>query len=319
MASPNFTLWRHAADKGEVRKATWVCGDQVVLVEEVVDTTRAQLGVADLNYIRLHAGTVPDRDIWAAAHQYPLTPDTNRLVVVRDAHRITNWAPLPQWLTNAGRHLPYNHLLFIDPHPDFPTVGATKTLAPHVEAIRGKGRIVRCGMPNENDAVAWVRARGGLDDTTARHLLTRVGANLAQAANVCAKLRLFAGTPSPATIDALQPASPADDFVDSLIALRRDDALQAAAGLTDSDRLRVIGLLDSRLDLLAALWRAGRTHTSLREIRDVPVFLARKFMPHAKHYPPARCAYDRRLLAVSDQAHRRGARTAVLESLVALW
>lgn len=322
MASPNYTLWRHAADKGEVRRATYVCGDQPVLIEEVVDTTRALLAVSDLDYVSLDAGAVADRDIWAAANQYSLSGTANRLVLVRDAHRIKNWNPLTDWIGNA-RRLPHNYLLLVSNQDDFPTVAqeGKKALAPHIEAIRaGRGRLVRCGMPNEADSIAWVRSRAPhISEDMASYLLQRVGADLIAAAGVCAKLKLFGGNPGPSTIDALCDPGPSESFVDCLIAQRREEALLVAQSLPDKERGRLFSLLDARLDLLAALYRATRAGLSYREVKDVPVFLIRKLSPHAKHYDPRRCAYRRHLLAVLEGRHRSGVRTGVLESLVAMW
>ncbi len=322
MASPNYALWKAAADKGEVRRATFVCGDQSVLVEEVVDTTRRQLGAGDLNYVVVSAGRVPDREVWAAVGQYPLDQTSNRLVVVRDAHRVKHWDPLTSWLTTA-RQAPHNYLLLVSGQDDLPTkmVDGKKVLADHVDAIRSaRGRLVRCGRPNEADSVAWVRARSKvLDDETANYLLHRVGGDLSAAADAAAKIALFDRLPSTQIIDLLCEPAPAESFVDCVIARNKTEALLAAQTVPDSERGRMFALLDARLDLLASLYRATRAGLSQREIRDVPVFLIRKLMPYARHYDPHRCAFDRRLLAVLEGRHRSGIRVGVLEQLVALW
>jgi DNA polymerase III delta subunit len=317
-----YAQWRTAADKGETRRVTWVCGNQPVLVEEVVDTTRAALLATDLDYTSLTAGQHPDRDIWAAALQYPLQPGVARLVLVRDAHRISHWAPLNTFLT-AARQLPTNHLLFVSPEPDFPAhtvAGKRAGLAAHAELIRGKGRLVRCAMPNETDLIAWVRRRApAMDDEMIRYLLTRAGANLATVAGTCKKIAALKGNPGPATIDVLCTPAPAESFVDNLLARKPVDALRTVATLTDRDALAAIALLDTRLDLLAALWRSTRAGLSARDVTGVPVFLVRRYLPIAKHYDPKRVVYARRVLAVVDNALRNGARGGVLEALTALW
>lgn len=307
--------WRRSADKGEVRKTTWVCGDQRVLVEEVVDFIRRQLGVSDMDYVCLTAGTVADRDIWAAAGQYPMDPTANRLILIRDAEKIRNWEPLTEWLAGA-RRLPTVHLLFVSNLPDF---GADKKMPSHVEAIKARGHIVRCAMPNETDALAWVKRRANLDDETARHLLTRTGGNLALAGAVCAKLSLFDGQAGPRTINQLCAEVPADSFVESLLLLNKRAALHAAESLRPNDFGKIIGLLDSRLDLLAVLHRAVRAGYSTREVQGFPLFLVKQFMSVAKHYDPKRCLYSRRVLAVIDDVHRSGARDGLMTALTALW
>ena len=291
-------------------------------MEEIVDATRTTLGVTDLDYLSFTAGSDPERDIWAAANQYPLTPGANRLILVRGAEKLTRWEPLEFWLTNS-RKLPNTYLLFIAHELDFPyriVDGKRTGLKAHVELIKTRGRIVRCAAPNETDAVAWVRRRApALDDATARYLLQRTGGRLMPAAGVCAKLALFSGTVGRVTIDALADEAPAESFTDSLLALKKREALMAAQTLSEPEYPAVFGLLDSRLDTLAGLWRATRLGLSGRDIENTSPYLVRQYLPIAKHYDPKRCVYSRRVLAVCDEALKNGARVGVIEALVALW
>jgi len=317
----NYTQWRAAANKGEVKRVTWVCGDQDVLVNEVIDTTYALLGITDLTYRSLTAGIDSDRVIWATAHQYPPTPGTASLITVRAADRIKNWKPLSAWL-DAYRQLTGIHLLFISNLPDFPNTpgpGKRPVPQPHIELIRDRGRIIRCSTPNAQDIITWVQSHSNLTKETANHLLMRVGGNLTIAATVLNKLALFDAQASNAAIDALVETIPAQTFTDLLLALDKPAALTTAPDLTDRDLLAAFTLLDSRLDTLKILWDAANTGTSLRNITGVSPFLARQYQQHARHYHPSRVAYDRRVLAVCDSVLRRGARVGVAETLVALW
>lgn len=316
-----YAGWRSAADSGDIRKVTWVCGEQRVLVEEVVDATRTALQASDLDYVSVTAAAVPDREVWAAANQYPMTPGANRLILVRDAEKIKNWEPLSKWIAE-GRRLPTVHLLFVGREADFPHVvqrGKKVGFQPHIEAIRGRGRLVRCSTPNEADCVAWVKRRSSLDDRTALYLLQRAGGNLATVASVCAKVSLFNRRVGPQIIDRLCSEVPADSFVDALLMLKKRQAVMAIEGMSESEYFGVIGLLDFRLDLMASLWRMVRAGQTARDAQGMPQFLVRQFLPFAKHYDPKRCAYARRVLAIIDQSLQGGARKGVLESLVALW
>jgi DNA polymerase III delta subunit len=316
-----YAQWRAAADRGELRRVTWVCGDQPVLIEEVIDAIRAQLAITDLNFASFTAAETPDRQIWAAALQHPLTPGAPRLVLVREVQRVQHWEQLGIFIA-AYRELATNHLLLVASEPDVPTAGGKRTpeAVRHIELIRAKGRIVRCAMPNETDLLAWVARRApAMDHEMIRYLLTRTGGNLAAVAAACAKISLLPGNPGTNTIDALTTPSAGESFVDALLSGEKPTALRAATGLSEHDALAAIGLLDNRLDLLAALWRATRAGLSAREITGIPVFLVRRWQPHAKHYDPRRCVYARRVLSVADSALRNGARGGVLEALVALW
>lgn len=305
-------------DRGELRRVLWVCGDQPVLVEEVLDAVRAHLDVSELDYSCFSGGQDPDPLIWATVLAFSLTPAGRRLVVVRDADKISNWGPLRTFI-DGGRQLPGSHLVLVSAQPDLPTTaeGATPE---HVELIKTKGRVVRCAAPNETDAISWARRRApALTVRSAAHLLTRTGGNLAAAAGVCTKLALFSGVPSAAIIDGLCEATPVDCVTDLLLARRKSDALAAAASVPERDYLHTVACLENRLDLLASLWQVARTGLGPREVTGHPPFLVHRYFGHARHYDPAHCAHARKVLLLIDDAIRGGARTGVLESLIALW
>lgn len=308
-----YTQWRTAADRGEVRHATWVCGDQHILVEEVVDTIRYLLKVRPQDAVTLHAGG-NDVAVWAEAHQDAIDPGSNRLVLVRDADKVRNWAPLAGWMSNL-RTVPNSYLLFVSGEPDLP-----KKSTAHIEALKPpKAHVVRCTMPNPIDARSWVMRRAHLDERTAEHLLTRVGMDLAAAAAVCRKMSIFNAAASPAAIDRLCEPLPADAFAEHLLWQQKPDALLALQRLHATDYSRTIGLLDSRLETLDILHRALRAGHKTREVQGLPYFLTRLYSPIAKHYDPATVDRRRTLLTLIDSALRSGARTGVMEALAALW
>lgn len=316
-----YAQWRTAIDSGELRRVTWICGDQHVLIEEVVDTVKDKLNPSPLDHVSLSFSPTFERDVWAAANQYPLNPGSNRMILIRDADRLTRWQQLEAWLTRT-RTMPGVYLVFVSNEPDLPThtLAGKKVLKPHVAALRApRGSLVKCTMPAEADALAFVRRRAPLDDSTARYLLTRTGGNLGAAAAVCAKLRLFEQAAGAATINALVAEAPAADFTDNLIALDKRQALLSLTGLADAELIRLIALLDSRLDLLERLHRIQIAGQSWRDVSGVNPFLLRRYMPHARHYDAAGCTRRRRVLAVVDDALRTGARDGVFEALTALW
>lgn len=316
----SYPQWHTTISSTGVRRVTWVCGDQPVLIEEIVDRTRALVAAAHLDSVNLTAGTVPDGDIFAATHQYPVHSGGNRLVVVRDASKIKRWDPLHTWLAES-RRLAGSHLVFVAGTADLPT--GTGPLAKAVEAIKAKRSlsvVVRATQLNQDDAHAWLRRRAPrLSDYVAAHLLARVGGNLLAAAHVAAKLSLFDATAGTATIDALVERIPNDTFVDAVLHRNRRDAFAAAPTMTDDDALRAVGTLDQRLDLLDRLRRGLATGRRPHEIPGVNPYLGRRYATIAPRYDPRRSANCRHVLAVVDAALRSGARTGCLETLVALW
>ena len=319
----NYTQWHSYVHTRGVRRVTWVCGDQHVLIDEVATTIRALLHPGALDQLTMHAGEHTDAQIWAATHQYPLTPGATRLVTIRDADTITTWTPLATFLAGT-RQLPGVHLLFISTATDLPhrLHAGKRTLKEHVAAIKApRGQLVRCVMPNEADALAWTRRQAPtLDEHTAGYLLGRCGANLATVAAVAAKLRLL--TPRAATaalIDELCQPAPAHTFADNLLRRDKPAALISGEALSRPDTLAAITVLERRLDLLHALWQATATGRPTYQIEDTPRYLINQYTPIAKHYDRHRCAYSRALLAVVDDALRSGAAPGAIQALVALW
>lgn len=316
-----YTQFHTAARAGDFRRVTWICGDQPVLIEEVIDTIRDHLRPSELDRLTLHSGPTFDRDVWATANQHLLNPGSNRMILIRDADRLTRWDQLTLWLTRT-RQLPGVYLVFVSNDTDLPAsnVNGRKTLKPHIAQIKApRGSLVRCTLPTEADTLAWIRRRATMDDHTARYLLTRTGGNLTAAAAVCAKLNLFDTTAGKASIDALVNETPAADLADSLIAADRRRALLAADRVTERDLHRLIALLDSRLDLLQQLHRNLAQGSSWRDNQGINPYLVRQYQPYARDYDPRTCARRRRVLAVIDDAIRNGAHIGLVEALIALW
>lgn len=304
---------------------TWVCGSERVLVEQVVDHVRKHLDVADIDYISMVGGVDKDRDIWAAANQYPTDPTAKRLVLVRNAEKITRWKPLEGWIA-ASRTIPTLHLLFVSEEHDFPYVktpeGKNVELKTHAEAIKNRGRIIRCSPPAEEDQYTWLKQFGNLSDDTAKYLLTRVAGDLVAAKGAVLKASMFQGEITPSVVDVMVLPEPGDAFVLELLALRKDRAINSVVGVAEKDISKTIGILDSRLEVLGKLHRLQRERKTAKDIivsGAVNQFLVRMLIPYASTYDQSKRLHCRRVLAAADDAYRSGARTGILETVTALW
>lgn len=280
-------------------------------------TTKNMLNPSELDYVSLAHGPNFDREVWGAANQYPLTPGANRMILIRDADKLTRWNQLDAWMGHT-RNLPGVYLVFVSDKPE--QLSSKKGVPAHLAGIRApRGFLVRACNLSEADALAWVQRRSTLSTELAQYLLTRTGGNLAACAAVCAKLALFEQGAGSATINALVAESPPDDFTDSLIAGRKRQALLALPDLDHQDRIRAVALLDSRLDLLEQLHRMQVAGQSWREATGVSPFLLRHYMPHARNFDTAACTHRRQVLAVLDDVLRRGVDDGVMHALVATW
>ncbi len=286
----------------------YLCGPETVLRQEVIDTTLSIVRPSHLDYVSIDAQHASLAEVWMQAFAYPLTPNAPRLVVVRSADKLADWTPLASWLDHA-RRIPTTHLLFIADTHDVPDTDWITLLRK-----RSQGQVVRCTTPNERDLIAWVRRKGGLDVEMATRLLNHVHWNLADAADACAKLSLFAGNHGPATVDAVCRSAPGS-LVEYLLA---DEKVQALAAVHQLDRA-ALGMLTARVDMLGQLWGYLKAGVPVREMRDIQPYLIAQYMPVAAKWHPKRCTHARRVLAVVEDAYRSGARDGVAEALVALW
>lgn len=309
----NFHQWRQHADRGEVARATWCGGDEPVLVEELVDRLRRALRPGELDSVSLAAGTVPDRTIWAAAHQYPLQPETPRLVTVRQADQISDWQPLARWL-DRKRLNPLTYLLFVS--------NATVLPAEPAALIRRTGHVVECRRPPVAELVPWIQSMVALPDTTAHYLAQRSAGALHHVKSVSGKLALFDVAPSAAAIDELCDEAPTEAFADAVMLLQSRIAHSLIPWLPTTEYRRIVGQLDTYLTVMTHVHNAVHASQSRRDIAmlpDVPYALAEKYLPLVDRYPSSHCRARRQVLATLDAAVAAGAREGVLESLVTLW
>jgi DNA polymerase III delta subunit len=320
----SYNQWLVQAQRG-VRRVTWVCGEERVLVEEIVDHVRTALAPSDFDLQQFVAGIDKDRDVWAAVNTYPSRPTANRLVVVRDVEKVKSWQPLLSWLANS-RVMPTSYLLLVSSSLDFDYElkdGKRDGLKPHQEAIKQRGSLVKCTVPTGDDLRVWANRTAQCSQDDIDFLMNRVGGDLGRAYGVLRKCALFGSFVDRRVIEVLSSESPADDYTDSLVALRKPGALLALSELPPTEYLRAIALLDSRLETLAKLHEALRNRRTFKEITSdkggVSQFLAHKLIGVAKHYDPKRRSHCRQVLALIDFAVRGGARDGTMEALVALW
>lgn len=318
----SYLQWlRLATVEREVKQLTWICGTETVLVQEIADFIRSELGApAYLDYMSFSPVDTPERDIWTAVNQHTPDPDPtrryNRLIIVRDVNLIQNWQPLVDW---ANDKVPRTYLVLVDPSPDF------DTKLSHLDAVKFKGRIIKCSPLKEEQPVAWVKhiSDGRYTDHMAEYLLTRVR-TLAAAKNVILKMQLWPDAPiSEKLIDEFCSESAADDIVECLVLGQKKEALSALEGLDWKHVSFVIGQLESRLETLAWLHEPSKMKATQADVGrsriPVPSFLVKRYLRLAERYDPRRVARCRSMLALVDDQIRSGAKTGTLESLVAIW
>lgn len=309
------TQWKRMESEGRHRRITYVCGGERVLVEEVVSTIRGRVAARSMDCLSF---TIPENNevaVWAALNQYPSVANAQRFILVRGVDAVKNWSPFMGWLEDS-RLMPTTHVVLVSDK------AGHDTEQPHMELIHRRGQLVKCSTPALEDLVKWVQAKLPCSYDVASRLLDRVGGDLGAASSVMMKLALFDGGPSVELVDALCSEAPTDDFALSLIAGKKRRALAALESMSYREHSRLIGLLDSRLDLLVRLCAAVRSGKTAKEIAmtiDAAPFLVRMLLPYAKDYDGVRVSRLRQSMVVVDDAVRSGVRVGPMEMLVSSW
>lgn len=297
------------------KRVTYVCGVERLLVEEVVTAIRSRVAAKPMDTLTL---TVPENNeavVWATLNQYPSVAHAQRFILVRGADSIKNWKPFMSWLEDA-KLMPTTHVVLVSEKPGHDTE------QPHLELIHRRGQLVKCSTPAPAELVKWVQAKLPCSPEVATTLLDRVGGDLGAASSVIMKLALFNGEPSAELVEALCAEAPSRDFELSLIAGQKERALSALESLPVREYSRVIGLLDSRLDLLArlcGLLKTVRVQWKIVAAAGAPPFVVSMLLPYAKNYEAGRVVQLRQAMVVVDDAVRSGVRVGPMEALVAAW
>lgn len=321
-----------AAD-GEVKRLTYVVGNEPVLAEMIVDMVRMRVDAKEENYVSLTAGEVPDREVWAALNQYALDPQARRLIVVRDAHKLRSVKKLEDWLTS--RHMPNSYCVMVSTQDDWPHKVEIKDskkvktyFNPEVrDRIVRSGRFVDVAFPKSDESrakavVAILTAWGRIAPNTAVYLYNRTGGDMGACRDALMKAALFSGEVTERVVDFLTQPSAEEDYANNLLARRSGLAAMASQQVPDEQVQGMLGRLESDLVMLGRIHRAQkRSQMASQLANQLGVHRVRidSLQEHAKHYDSDRVASCLQALAAADDAWRRGARDGVLEMLAATW
>lgn len=329
----SFSQWRTSLKRSPApRQITWVCGNETVLVEDVIEHIVGSVGPEPWNLVTLVAGEDSERTVWAEADQHPLGTSP-RVVIIRHAERLQNWDRFLEWIKYRTLN-PRTYLVLVSSEERIPRVelspeakrkGEKAEVAPHIAAIGTKGHVIECRPYTSATAlksVEWVQSKVRMRDGIARHLLERSNWDLRLVRDVCRKLAVFPNDITITVVNALLVERPRDTFSDALLALDKKTALLALKDITSEDIGRTIGFLDARLDLAGTVHDMQVEHRSPSEMARAAgpqAFLVKDIIPVAKHYDAKRRLAIRKILSTADEAYRAGQTVGVLETVVAFW
>jgi hypothetical protein len=313
------------AKKRELGRITWVCGNEPVLVEDIVATALAQ----SATHLTLDVAECPEADVWSAASSPPGDPEEHLLVLARNAQRLKRWDQLGPLL--AARDLGQVRVLFVSAEPRLARRRGEDeekaVLAPHLALLRDSrpGMVVECRVPEDwrempDWMLDWASTALGAAGRVIGEALLVLSGSVSEAAAVAAKIRGAGLVPSRDVITEL--ADPAASYTEAVIAGRTVEALATAPSMDRDGIGAAIGLLSSRLDLLLALHEAAERRWDARETAVkgcVPSFLQQRYKAAAASYSPTRARALRVILAEADAAWRSGAYEGIPEFVAVLW
>ena len=302
----------------KVRRCYWVCGEEVVLREQVVGLLRREavrLGAQE----RISLNVLEDGEaaVWESLDSWSLDQDRPGLLVVRDAERLRKVERLASWL--ADLNAPRKVVVFVAAEPSWPT-----TRTPEVrERITKTGVYVQCSVSSHHSSVEIVAGWLGGDSNAAERVLEWCGWDLVTARDSVRKAALMGRREDLRVLEYLSEPRPLEQFASQLTACDRARAVQSA-GLLNSyaERSAAIGLLDANLAALSKINKALRTAWSSREIAgrlDLHRMVVERLQPYARLYGPDQVRSRARELARADRALAEGAEVGVLETMAARW
>ena len=315
----NYLDFLRITKRGEIRRVYWVCGQEEVLREQVALSLRriaVKLGVQPMDSRTVMTEEEGEETVWEALDAWPLDPERQAFLVVRDAEKIKHTERIAEWLMD--RSAPKRLAVFVADEPAWPTDRKTEVR----DRIVKSGMYVECGKASEKTAVEVTQSWLQSDEKTATELLTYVGWQLDRARDVAKKARLL-GTTAPHVLRFLAEPDSKDKYVEELLACDRKAALTAAGYVeTYQERYAAVGLLDSNLAALAKINATLRSTRSPREVMSrsgLHRLQVEKLLPHARLYDPEAVRRRTIELAKADRALAEGAEIGVLEVLAAQW
>lgn len=331
----SFTQWRTSLKKNpKPRQITWLCGAETILIQDVVQHIQDQLQPEPWNRLSFAVGEDSERAIWNALDQYPLGAG-HRVVVIKHADQLKRWDRYTEWVKNRSSN-PLTYLVLIsdeekipktEPTPDERRRGVKPEPLAHIAILANRGHVIECRpftSATAKHSIPWVQSKIYVRAGVAQHIMERSNFDLQLVRDVCVKLSVLPkGQEVTLTmVNDLMAEQPRDDFADALLAMDRKTALLALEKIQPEEYGRVIGFIDSRLELAGLVHDMLNEHKAPHEIAKAAgaqSWLVPEIMPVAKHYSAKRRLAIRKVLSVVDEAYRSGHRVGLMETLVASW
>lgn len=316
--------WLSFRKSNNPRQIAWVCGAEVVLVDEVVDLIKKSLPTDPINLVYLDAREDSERDIWNSLRQLPFGSQANRLTIVTGASELKDGKKFLQYIKDRGA-FPKNYCIFISTESALRRSEDGKSLWEPLEYLKNRGSVIECKpftAATAKHAVTWVRQKAEIREAVAVHLLNRATGDLRLVRDTIDKLSVFPGEISQRVVNEMFEERPSDTFLGALFSIERKTAMEALKELPRDEYSKTLGLIDARLDLAGLvhdMMISQRTPGDIARAAGNKGFLVPEMLPVAKFYDKKRRLRIRSYLATVDGYTEYGVPEGALEALVVLW
>lgn len=328
--------------KAKLPKVLWLCGSELILIEECIDRVKKVASPAKQNLMRCDATSFS----LAELESYPFWEKDVRLIIVRDAQAL-DFKPFSSWLSILTE-VSNLHLVFVSSESGPYKMNGSrfaldeankKVYLPHVDLIRKSltGELVVCSELSDvapvnshghklrqSDFVVWVKRQVLISDSDAQYLIDRCGHNLAIIKNVIEKFKIFGLQDQKLNyhlINSLCSEQADDDVVFCILAHDKRQAFRWLDNHPIPECALLLVRLENMLDVLARLHVATRQRKLARDIiieDDIKGHTLKKYQPLAQHYTKSKIKHCQQVLLQIDELHRSGVKNPMAE-LIALW
>lgn len=327
----SFAQYWTGGRQKDPKQVYYLYGPERVLVDYVLDELLERFKPSVSNLVGVRFGDYQESLVWPLLEQAPLDPLTPRVVVLRDADRIKDWARLESWLANK-RWYPNTRLILVSQDHKIERVATEEggfAAPPHIQMLRKAGaQLIGCDEFTEKSAqvaVHWVQSLYDMKPNVAGHLLNRADGSLRVVRDTALKLRALEREAHVALINELVPQAPRDTFVDALVHRDKRTALARLKQTRNAEYRRELGRLDAQLTFLSQLHHLqarGASYGDMARELQGRAFLIKEFLDDAKAYDDKAVLRRRALVAMGDGLLKRIGPTqvtGVMETLVLNW
>lgn len=296
----SFEAFRLALAKDGAGPLYLVHGPEELLAGRALEMIGEAAGGGSAGVDRQTFGEDSDpREVTLAASAYPMLGG-RRLVVVRDAEKLTGTGPLEAYAADPA---PTTTLVVVSRKPDFRTR--------FFQILKERAVVVECRAPYDDRIGGWieseVRAAGRTIDPEAAELLhLAVGGSLAEIVNELEKLYTYAGERraiTPADVERVVGISRQFSIFDlqrAIGELRAGPALAIVGRMIDTgeNMTRCVAQLTHFVEKLWLLPPSGLPPDQAASLLGIKPFFVREYLSARRNFTPER--FDRCFLALRD-------------------